>query len=133
MLTNRIAVDLDVDYDLAEKIKLGAVSVPEHEAKIRGIFTKVCSQWAMEIRKAGVSRRFFCLNLLTMGAIAFMTSYVELDLGIKHGMYAAIAAGATMGAGSGIILRSYGGGGGLDVLAVILNRSSPRRLRGRGP
>lgn len=27
-----------------------------------------------------------------------------------------------MGAGSGIILRSYGGGGGLDVLAVILNR-----------
>ena len=51
-LTNRIAVDLDVDYDLAEKIKLGAVSVPEHEAKIRGIFTKVCSQWAMEIRKA---------------------------------------------------------------------------------
>lgn len=70
----------------------------------------------------GVSRRFFCLNLLTMGAIAFMTSYVELDLGIKDGMYAAIAAGATMGAGSGIILRSYGGGGGLDVLAVILNR-----------
>ncbi len=70
----------------------------------------------------GVSRRFFFLNLLTMGSIAFMTSYVHLDLGIKDGMHAAIAAGALMGAGSGIILRSYGGGGGLDVLAVILNR-----------
>lgn len=70
----------------------------------------------------GVSRRFFFLNLLTMGAIAFMTSHVHLDLGIEDGMHAAIAAGALMGAGSGIILRSYGGGGGLDVLAVILNR-----------
>jgi uncharacterized membrane-anchored protein YitT (DUF2179 family) len=37
-------------------------------------------------------------------------------------MHAAIAAGALMGAGGGIILRSYGGGGGLDVLAIILNR-----------
>lgn len=70
----------------------------------------------------GVSRRFFFLNLLTMSAIALMTSYVHLDLGIRDGMHAAIAAGAIMGAGSGIILRSYGGGGGLDVLAVILNR-----------
>jgi uncharacterized membrane-anchored protein YitT (DUF2179 family) len=70
----------------------------------------------------GVSRRFFFLNLLTMSAIALMTSYVQLDLGIRDGMNAAIAAGAFMGAGSGIILRSYGGGGGLDVLAVILNR-----------
>lgn len=70
----------------------------------------------------GVSRRFFFLNLLTMSAIALMTAYVHLDLGIRDGMNAAIAAGAIMGAGSGIILRSYGGGGGLDVLAVILNR-----------
>ncbi len=70
----------------------------------------------------GVSRRFFFLNLLTMSAIALMTAYVHLDLGIKEGMNAAIAAGALMGAGGGIILRSYGGGGGLDVLAVILNR-----------
>lgn len=70
----------------------------------------------------GVSRRFFFLNLLTMGTIALLTSYVHLDIGIRDGMHAAIAAGAIMGAGSGIILRSYGGGGGLDVLAVILNR-----------
>ncbi|WP_291329426.1 YitT family protein [Desulfovibrio sp. UCD-KL4C] len=70
----------------------------------------------------GVSRRFFFLNLLTMCMITFMTSYVHLDLGIHNEMYAAIASGAFMGAGCGVILRSYGGGGGLDVVAVILNQ-----------
>ncbi len=70
----------------------------------------------------GVSKRFFFLNLLTMSMIAVMTSYVHLDLGLRNEMYAAIASGAIMGAGGGIILRSYGGGGGLDVIAVILNQ-----------
>jgi uncharacterized membrane-anchored protein YitT (DUF2179 family) len=70
----------------------------------------------------GVSRRFFFLNLFTMGMITLMTPYVHLDLGIHNEMYAAISAGAVMGAGSGIILRTYGGGGGLDVLAIILNQ-----------
>ncbi|WP_432734533.1 YitT family protein [Maridesulfovibrio sp. FT414] len=70
----------------------------------------------------GVSRRFFWLNLLTMGMITLMTSYIHLDLGIRNEMYAAIASGAVMGAGCGVILRSYGGGGGLDVVAIILNQ-----------
>jgi len=70
----------------------------------------------------GVSKRFFFLNLITMVAVTLMTAYVDLDLGIKNEMYAAIVAGAIMGAGCGMIFRSYGGGGGLDVVAVILNR-----------
>ncbi|WP_415719393.1 YitT family protein [Maridesulfovibrio sp.] len=70
----------------------------------------------------GVSRRFFFLNLLTMGLVTVMTAYVHLDLGIRNEMYAAIASGAVMGAGCGMILRTYGGGGGLDVVAVILNQ-----------
>jgi uncharacterized membrane-anchored protein YitT (DUF2179 family) len=70
----------------------------------------------------GVSRRFFLLNLFAMGIIAVMSSYVRLDFGIHNEIYASIVAGALMGAGCGIILRTYGGGGGLDVLAVILNR-----------
>lgn len=70
----------------------------------------------------GVSRRFFILNLFTMSMITLMTPYVHLDFGIQNEIYAAISAGAVMGAGSGIILRTYGGGGGLDVLAVILNQ-----------
>ncbi|NDV18328.1 DUF2179 domain-containing protein [Pseudodesulfovibrio sp. JC047] len=70
----------------------------------------------------GVSRRFFFLNLFTMGVVSLMTSFVQVDLGIQNEIYAAITSGAIMGAGCGIILRSYGGGGGLDVVAIILNR-----------
>lgn len=70
----------------------------------------------------GVSKRFFFLNLFTMSMVTLLTYYVHLDLGIKNEMYAAIASGAIMGAGCGLILRTYGGGGGLDVVAVILNR-----------
>ncbi len=76
----------------------------------------------------GVSRRFFFLNLYSMLAIALMTAYVQCDLGIRADMYSAIAAGAFMGAGCGLILRTYGGGGGLDVLAVILNRKYALRI-----
>ena len=70
----------------------------------------------------GVSRRFFFLNFVTMTCVTIMTSYVHLDLGIQNELYAAIVAGAIMGLGCGIIFRTYGGGGGLDVVAVILNR-----------
>ncbi|QGY41883.1 DUF2179 domain-containing protein [Pseudodesulfovibrio cashew] len=70
----------------------------------------------------GVSRRFFFLNLFTMAMVTLLTPYIHLDFGIRNEMYAAISAGAIMGAGCGIILRTYGGGGGLDVLAVILNQ-----------
>ncbi|MBG0791288.1 MAG: YitT family protein [Desulfovibrionaceae bacterium] len=69
-----------------------------------------------------VGRRFFFLNLYAMLAIALLTAFVRCDFGIKADVYSAIAAGAFMGAGAGMILRTYGGGGGLDVLAVILNR-----------
>lgn len=51
-LTNQIAVALDVDYDEAERIKLGAKSAPEYEEKIHNIFGKVCGQWVAEIKKA---------------------------------------------------------------------------------
>ncbi|WP_207261463.1 YitT family protein [Desulfovibrio sp. Huiquan2017] len=70
----------------------------------------------------GVSRRFFLLNLYSMLTIALLTAYLRCDFGIRADVYSAIAAGALMGAGCGLIFRTYGGGGGLDVLAVILNR-----------
>jgi len=76
----------------------------------------------------GVSRRFFFLNLYCMVVVAVLTAYVHCDFGIQADVYSAIAAGALMGAGAGIILRSYGGGGGLDVLAVILNRKYGLRI-----
>ncbi|WP_319583515.1 YitT family protein [uncultured Pseudodesulfovibrio sp.] len=76
----------------------------------------------------GVSKRFFFLNLYSMLVVAVLTAYVRCDFGIQADVYSAIAAGALMGAGSGLILRTYGGGGGLDVLAVILNRKYGMRI-----
>jgi len=70
----------------------------------------------------GVSRRFFMLNLFCMAVTAWLTSALQLDFAIQDRLHAAIAAGAIMGAGCGIILRSNGAGGGLDVLAVMLNQ-----------
>lgn len=75
-----------------------------------------------------VSLRFFLLNLYATIFFALITRYIHLDFGIQNEMYAAIASGVIMGAGCGIILRSYGGGGGLDVVAVILNRKFGIRI-----
>ncbi|MHC1713258.1 MAG: YitT family protein [Solidesulfovibrio sp.] len=69
-----------------------------------------------------VGTRFFLLNLYCMGVIALLTMFLHLDFGIHDRLHAAIASGAIMGAGCGLILRSSGAGGGLDVLAVMLNR-----------
>lgn len=69
-----------------------------------------------------VGRRFFLLNLYCMAVVAVLTDLLRLDFGIQDRLHAAIASGAVMGAGCGLILRSSGAGGGLDVLAVMLNR-----------
>jgi uncharacterized membrane-anchored protein YitT (DUF2179 family) len=54
--------------------------------------------------------------------ITIVGQFLILDLGIHEQIYAAIAGGCICGAGSGIILRTLGGGGGLDIIAVILNK-----------
>ena len=51
-LTDQLANALDVDYQQAEKIKLGLVSADENSTKVGEIFTKICTQWVLEIKKA---------------------------------------------------------------------------------
>lgn len=51
-LTNQLANILNVDYEEAEKIKLGRAPAEEHLDKIEGIFTQICTQWVLEIKKA---------------------------------------------------------------------------------
>lgn len=51
-LTDQLANALDVDYQQAEKIKLGLVPADEHSTKVGEIFTKICTQWVLEIKKA---------------------------------------------------------------------------------
>jgi len=51
-LTDQLANALEIDYQEAEKIKLGLVSVDEQREKIEEIYTRTCTQWVLEIKKA---------------------------------------------------------------------------------
>ena len=67
-----------------------------------------------------VSRRFFLYSLYAMAVITLAYEAIDLNLHIDSQIYAAICAGAITGAGGGIILRSLGSAGGLDIVAVVL-------------
>ena len=69
-----------------------------------------------------ISRRFLFYSLLSIVTVAFFYEVINFDLGVSQQFYAALAGGVICGGGSGIILRSLGSGGGLDVIAIILNR-----------
>jgi type IV pilus assembly protein PilM len=51
-LTNQLANSLNIDYQDAEKIKLGIVPAVDHLEKIEAIFSQTCTQWVLEIKKA---------------------------------------------------------------------------------
>jgi uncharacterized membrane-anchored protein YitT (DUF2179 family) len=74
------------------------------------------------LSRSHVSKRFFLYSLYSMAAFTLSFELINFDLGVKNQLYAAIAGGVICGTGGGIILRSLGSGGGLDIIAVILNR-----------
>lgn len=51
-LTEQIANTLDLEFEEAEKIKLGQISVEEEKRQVEEIFSRTCSQWVLEIKKA---------------------------------------------------------------------------------
>ncbi len=67
-----------------------------------------------------LSRRFFFYSLFGICALSLFSDILTLDFAIHDQLYAAIAGGAICGVGSGIILRSRGSGGGLDIIAILL-------------
>lgn len=69
-----------------------------------------------------ISRRFLLYSLLSTITVSVCYDLIQVDLGISDQLYAALAGGVICGVGSGIILRSLGSGGGLDIVAIILNR-----------
>lgn len=68
------------------------------------------------------SRRFFLYSLWGVFVLTLASELITYNLQIEEQLYAAVAGGVICGVGSGIILRSLGSGGGLDVIALILNR-----------
>lgn len=68
-----------------------------------------------------VSRRFLLYTLYASTLIFFFSEVITFDLGIKNQFYAVIIGGAINGFGNGLILKTLGSCGGLDIIAVIFN------------
>jgi len=67
-----------------------------------------------------VGRRFFLYSITGMLIFAASLAWVHFPIGVHDKILSALLAGILMGAGSGLILRSLGSAGGLDILSVIL-------------
>ncbi|MGL1930985.1 MAG: YitT family protein [Desulfotalea sp.] len=69
-----------------------------------------------------LSRRFVLYSMYAVAVMTVAAELITIDFGITEQLYAAIAAGAICGTGTGIILRTLGSSGGSDVVAIILNQ-----------
>lgn len=67
-----------------------------------------------------VSKRFFFYSAYATLITTLFYQWIHFDLAVQNELYAAIASGVVTGFGSGIVLRSLGSNGGLDVIAVFL-------------
>jgi len=75
-----------------------------------------------------VGRRFFFYSIAGMFVFTGTLVWVHISLPVHDKMLSALLAGIIVGAGSGIILRSLGSAGGLDILSVILLKRFSIRL-----
>lgn len=75
-----------------------------------------------------VGRRFFFYSLTGMILFSLVVMLPLPELKISDLILCALAAGIITGTGSGIILRSLGSAGGMDILAVIVYKKSSVRI-----
>lgn len=69
-----------------------------------------------------VGRRFFFYTLYATAAFSFFAETLNYTIDVKDQLYAAILCGVLCGAGAGVVFKSLGSGGGLDIVAVYLNQ-----------
>ncbi|WP_461209444.1 YitT family protein [Desulfocurvus sp. DL9XJH121] len=67
-----------------------------------------------------VSRRFVWYSAYATVAATVFYQAVDLHIPLQNQLYASVACGVVNGFGCGVVLRSLGSNGGLDVLAVYL-------------
>ena len=75
-----------------------------------------------------VGRRFFLYSLVGMIILSCAVEWIHVSVPVQDKMLSALLAGIITGIGSGIILRSLGSGGGLDILSVMILRRFSIRL-----
>ena len=69
-----------------------------------------------------VGKKFLLYSLYGSLVTMVAGSLISYQVPIKSDLYAAVAAGVFCGTGIGIQLRTFGCGGGLDLVGVVLNR-----------
>lgn len=67
-----------------------------------------------------ISRRFLWYSALAMAEITLFYQLINFEIHIENQLYAALTLGVVLGFGAGMVLRSLGSNGGLDVIAVML-------------
>ena len=75
-----------------------------------------------------VGRRFFFYSMAWVCILFLALTYTKVLLPVHDMLLSALLAGIITGVGSGIILRSWGSAGGLDILSVILLKRFSVRL-----
>lgn len=68
------------------------------------------------------SRRLLLYSLFGMLVMTFAIDVITYEFAVESQLYAAIAAGIVAGAGGGLIFRSLGAGGGMDLIAILVHR-----------
>jgi uncharacterized membrane-anchored protein YitT (DUF2179 family) len=67
-----------------------------------------------------VSKRFFFYSAYATATTTLFYQWINFNFAVQNELYAAIASGIVTGFGAGVVLRSLGSNGGLDVIAVFL-------------
>ncbi len=69
-----------------------------------------------------VSKRFCLYSMYAMCFSTVAYKMLNIPIHIENEFYATVASGVLGGLGGGLILRSLGSGGGMDIVAVMLNQ-----------
>lgn len=75
-----------------------------------------------------ISRRFLLYSLYGAVVITIVIDLIQFEIPVKDLMLAAIAGGAVLGTGAGIVFRSLGSVGGNDIISIILNQKFGIRI-----
>jgi uncharacterized membrane-anchored protein YitT (DUF2179 family) len=69
-----------------------------------------------------LSRRFLGYSFFAMISLSLFFMLIDFRIHLENQLYAALTFGVIIGAGVGMVLRSLGSNGGMDVAAIILNQ-----------
>ena len=75
-----------------------------------------------------IGKRFLLYSVVGMIIFSLTVGWINLTIPVQDKMLAAIFAGIISGAGGGLILRSLGSAGGMDILSIILLKQFSIRL-----